>query len=193
MERAIKALREFILQDVNAALRRWEDAEVSLPPLDELTCRFGVIDALKQAGDTLCAILPEELTCDEGFICGEARQTASCTVAFWCRGARYEELLLRISRYAACLVSCMERNATLGGRVALARAIKVSYDCDCGVAERQAAACEITVEVRLEEDLDGNFINQKAQNVALLKQGHAREPGVGANQKGNRVYAFAKP
>ena len=147
MLNACNALRSFILKDVNAALKRWQ-----LPQVSELACVIGVIDPLKMAGDTLCAVLPESLACDEGYITGDARGTLSCTVAFYCRGAGYAELIFRMGSYAACFLSCLERDPSLGKRVLDARALKVEYDCDCGVAERQAAACSIDIEIRLEED-----------------------------------------
>ena len=149
---ACNALRSFILREVNAALKRWQGKDTRLPQVSELACVIGVIDPLKMAGDTLCAVLPESLTCEEGYICGAARGTLSCTVAFYCRGVGYAELISRMGRYAACFLSCLEKDPSLGKRVLDARALKVEYDCDCGVAERQAAACTIDIEIRLEED-----------------------------------------
>ena len=152
MERSCNALRDFILKEVNARLREWEGDGVEMPPLDGRSCAVGVIDPLKTAGETLCAVLPIELACEAGYITGEARQTLSCAVAFWCRGAQYGELVARMGRYADCFLSCLEKDPSLGGRAMDARATKVGYDCDCGTADRQACACEIELEIRLEED-----------------------------------------
>ena len=151
MESACLALRGFVLDEVNGALRRWEDDRVRLPQVPEPSCAVGVIDPLKAAGETLCAILPEELSCEAGYITGEARQTLSASVAFWCRGAAYWELVARMARYAQCFLSCLEKDPSLGGRVLDARALRVEYDCDCGAADRQAAACAIDMEIILEE------------------------------------------
>ena len=152
MENACLALRSFLLKEVNAHLKEREGDGVRLPQIGEPSCVIGVIDPLKAAGDTLCAILPLELSAEDGYMTGEARQTLSATVAFWCRGAGYGELLRRMARYADCFLSCLEKDPSLGKRVLDARAVKVGYDCDCGAADRQACACEIELEIELEED-----------------------------------------
>ena len=180
MEKPCLALREFVLADVNGALPLYEGGGVAMPRIEEASCRLGVIDPLKVAGDTLCAILPVEYAPDRGYISGAARGSLNCTVAFWCRNAPYEELLARMSRYASCFASCLEGDCSLDGALLSAKIAKIGYDCDCGTAERQAAACEIELQITYEESLDGVF-NQEAQDDSLYQQGDAGEPGLGSD------------
>ena len=174
MERVFQAIKGFVLKDVNAALPRFEDADTRLPPLTEQSVRFGAIDPLKTAGDTLCAVLPQSLDFEDGYVCGERRATAAVTVAFWCRGAKYEELASRMARYLECFAACLALNPSLGGRVRDCAATRAEFDWDCGVADRQATACLIDLSIRIEEENDEYAAYQKAQDPAVLERGHKR-------------------
>ena len=152
MERAFDALRRFILREVNAALPLYEDGRASLPLLSERTALFGVVDPLKAAGDTLCAIYPESLEELGGQVSGEGLASVSVTVTFLCRGAPHEELLRRACRYAACFRACVAADGSLGGAARDSSAKRVNFLPDCGVADRQAAASEIEMSITFEEE-----------------------------------------
>lgn len=153
MEEAYDALKELILKDVNARLPGFETEGVELPPLSGRAVCFGVVDPLKAAGETLCAIWPEEAALEDGYITGEGRASLSVTVSFYCRGALYEELMLRADRYAKCFLSCLGGNPSLGGKARDVRPTRVAYYPDCGTVERQAAGAEIELTLYMEDSL----------------------------------------
>lgn len=152
MEEAYKALKAFILSIVNAALPSYESEGVSLPLLTEETTRFGVVDPLKIAGETLCAILPESVEFDGGYISGEGTADYSVIVAFFCRQAAYPTLLARADRYARCFRECLKKDTALEGRAINSEIGRIEFDPDCGIADRQAAACEIEMTITFRED-----------------------------------------
>ena len=172
MERVFRALRGFVLNDVNRALPQFEDDEARLPALTEQGVRFGAIDPVKTAGDILCSILPESLEMEDGYIAGGNRATAIVTVAFWCRGARYEELVMRAIRCLECFFACLAYNPSLGGAVRDCEIRRAEFDWDCGAADRQATAALIEISIKIEEDLNEHATHKKAQDAALPKRGH---------------------
>lgn len=172
MERIFQALKAFILHDVNARLPGIEDSAARLPLLAEQAVCFGAVDPLKTAGDTLCAILPESLEMEDGCISGAVRATANVTVAFWCRGAGYKELVMRMARYLEGFVTCLTYNPSLGGAVRDCEIRRAEFDWDCGVADRQATAVLIELSIKIEEELNEHATHKKAQDAALPKRGH---------------------
>ena len=152
MERVFKALKDFILADMNGELALFEDDAASLPPLSERAVVFGAIDPLKMTGDTLCSIYPETIEDDPDMIDGLDRFNAKVSVTFLCRGAKYEELMARACRYARAFKRAAQKDWSLGGRVEDARVEMFEFFPDCGIAEKQATACEISLIVTLEEE-----------------------------------------
>lgn len=151
MERAYNALKKFILEKVNTRLSFYEDAETALPQVWHEDISFGTADSLKSAGATLCAIWPEALEAAGANIAGEDSLEAEVTVTFFCRGAEYDELLRRACRYAAAFRDALRLDYGLNCLAETAEIVRVRFYPDCGTAERQAAASEIEMTIRLTE------------------------------------------
>lgn len=149
VERAYRAVRAFILERVNPLLPLYEGGGVSMPALEAEDIAFGALDAVRQRGRTLCSVWPESMEDAEDDIDGRDAVLVSARVAFYCRGADYAELAPRASRYASCFKRAVEADWTLSGKAQSARVARAEFQWDCGPAERQAAGCEIEMEITM--------------------------------------------
>ena len=153
MEKLFEVIKNFLTTQFNAELAEYDDPAPApeLPRLNNKSVIFGTVDPLK-IPDVSVSVLPETLEDDEGTISDVATKS-EFTVTFVFKGCKYDELVKRMCRYAACFKQAVKQFYTLeNDGVENTELGTIRFYPDCGAVEKTMTAAEINLTIYISED-----------------------------------------
>ena len=153
MEKLFAVIKNFLTTQFNAELTEYDDPAPApeLPRLNNKSVTFGTVDPLK-VPDVSVSVLPETQEDDEGTISDVATKS-EFTVTFVFKGCKYDELIKRMCRYAACFKQAVKQFYTLeNDGVENTELGQIRFYPDCGAVEKTMTAAEINLTIYTSED-----------------------------------------
>ena len=153
MEKLFEVVKKFLTTQFNAELAEYDDPAPApeLPRLNNKSVNFGTVDPLK-VPDVSVSVLPETQEDDEGTISDVATKS-EFTVTFVFKGCKYDELIKRMCRYAACFKQAVKQFYTLeNDGVENTELGTIRFYPDCGAIEKTMTAAEINLTIYTSED-----------------------------------------
>ena len=153
MEKLFEVIKNFLTTQFNAELTEYNDPAPApeLPRLNNKSVIFGTVDPLK-VPDVSVSVLPETQEDDEGTI-SEVATKSEFTVTFVFKGCKYDELIKRMCRYAACFKQAVKQFYTLeNDGVENTELGTIRFYPDCGAVEKTITAAEINLTIYTSED-----------------------------------------
>ena len=153
MEEIFKVIKNFLTTQFNAELAEYDDPAPApeLPRLNNKSVIFGTVDPLK-VPDVSVSVLPETQEDGEGTISDVATKS-KFTVTFVFKGCKYDELIKRMCRYAACFKQAVKQFYTLeNDGVENTELGTIRFYPDCGAVEKTMTAAEINLTIYTSED-----------------------------------------
>lgn len=153
MEELFEVIKKFLTTQFNTELAEYDDPSPA-PALPRLTAKsviFGTVDPLK-IPDVSVSVLPETQEDGEGTISDDETQSVF-TVTFVFKNCKYEELIKRMCRYAACFKKAVKQFYTLeNDGVENTELGTIRFYPDCGTVEKTMTAAEINLTIYTSED-----------------------------------------
>lgn len=153
MEELFEVIKNFLTTQFNVELAEYDDPAPApeLPRLNTKSVVFGTIDPLK-VPDVSVSVLPETQEDGEGSISDDETQSVF-TVTFVFKGCKYDELVKRMCRYAACFKQAVKQFYTLeNDGVENTELGTIRFYPDCGAVEKTMTAAEINLIIYTSED-----------------------------------------
>ena len=153
MEELFEVIKNFLTTQFNEELAEYDDPSPApeLPRITSKAVHFGVIDPLKISGVAV-SVLPETQEDGEGTISDDETQSVF-TVTFAFKNCKYEELIKRMCRYAACFKKAVKKFYTLeNDGVENTELGTIRFYPDCGAVEKTMTAAEINLTIYTSED-----------------------------------------
>ena len=153
MEKIFEVIKNFLTTQFNAELVEYDDPAPApeLPRLNNKSVIFGTVDPLK-VPDISVSVLPETQEDDEGTI-SDVVTKSEFTVTFVFKGSKYDELIKRMCRYAACFKQAVKQFYTLeNDGVENTELGTIRFYPDCGAVEKTMTAAEINLTIYTSED-----------------------------------------
>lgn len=153
MEELFEVIKNFLTTQFNEELAEYDDPSPA-PALPRLTAKsviFGTVDPLK-IPDVSVSVLPETQEDGEGTI-SDVVTKSEFTVTFVFKGCKYDELIKRMCRYAACFKQAVAQNYTLcEDSVQETELGTIRFYPDCGAVEKTMTAAEINLTIYTSEE-----------------------------------------
>lgn len=153
MEELFEVIKDFLTTQFNNELAEYDDSSPA-PALPRLTAKsvvFGTVDPLK-IPDVSVSVLPETQDDGEETISDEVTKS-EFTVTFVFKGCKYDELIKRMCRYAACFKKAVAKYYTLNeDSVQDTERGTIRFYPDCGAVEKTMTAAEINLTIYTSED-----------------------------------------
>lgn len=153
MEKLFEVVKNFLTTQFNSELSEYDDPTPApeLPRLNNKSVIFGTVDPLK-VPDVSVSVLPETQEDGEGTISDVATKS-EFTVTFVFKGCKYDELIKRMCRYAACFKQAVKQFYTLeNDGVENTELGTIRFYPDCGAVEKTTTAAEINLTIYTSED-----------------------------------------
>ena len=153
MEKLFEVVKNFLTTQFNSELAEYDDPAPApeLPRLNNKSVNFGTVDPLK-VSDVSVSVLPETQEDGEGTISDVATKS-EFTVTFVFKGCKYDELIKRMCRYAACFKQAVKQFYTLeNDGVENTELGTTRFYPDCGAVEKTMTAAEINLTIYTSED-----------------------------------------
>ena len=153
MEKLFEVIKNFLTTQFNAELAEYDDPApaLELPRLNNKSVIFGTVDPLK-VPDVSVSVLPETQEDGEGTI-SDVVTKSEFTVTFVFKGCKYDELIKRMCRYAACFKQAVKQFYTLeNDGVENTELGIIRFYPDCGAVEKTMTAAEINLTIYTSED-----------------------------------------
>lgn len=150
MEQIAEAIKDFILEDVNAELTGLESEGVTLPQIAEKNIVFGTVDLSRYESQVVVSILPETQEPDEEFINGFSDRS-EFTITFIFQKTAYPLLVKRMFRYAKAFRKAQAQNPDFDNSVEESEITQIQFYPDTGAVAQQMTAFEITIHTDTEE------------------------------------------
>lgn len=150
MEQIAEAIKDFILEDVNAELTGLESEGVTLPQIAEKSIVFGTVDLSRYESPVIVSILPETQEPDEEFINGFSDRS-EFTITFIFQKTAYPLLVKRMFRYAKAFRKAQAQNPDFDNSVEESEITQIQFYPDTGAVAQQMTAFEITIHTDTEE------------------------------------------
>jgi hypothetical protein len=153
MEELFEVIKTFLTTRFNTELAEYDDPAPApaLPKITDKAVVFGAVDPLKVPAVAV-SVLPETQEDGEGTISDDETQSVF-TVTFVFKNCKYEELIKRMCRYAACFKQAVAQNYTLcEDSVQETELGTIRFYPDCGAVEKTMTAAEINLTIYTSED-----------------------------------------
>lgn len=150
MEEIAEAIKNFILEDVNAELAGLAEEGVTLPEVAEKNIVFGTVDLSRYESAVVVSILPETQEPDEEFINGFSDRS-EFTVTFLFQKEKYPLLVKRMCRYAKAFRKAQAKNPEFDDSVEDSEITQIKFYPDTGAVAQQMTAFEISLSTDTEE------------------------------------------